>query len=128
MRLFLILPVAVVLAACQTTHDQKDWDVPLTLQTIGPAYADYALEKADASKDGTITLVEWTRAGGSRKSFLLVDENKDGVVTRAELLRFGSNAKFFDQTRRYVDFNKDNRITPRDFRTPGGVRVLRVEF
>ena len=57
-----------------------------------------------------------------------VDQNKDGVITRTELIRFGSNARFFDLTRRYVDFNKDNKLTPRDFRSPPGVRVLRFEF
>jgi hypothetical protein len=50
------------------------------------------------------------------------------VVTRAELIRFGSNARFLGMTRRYVDFNKDNKLTPRDFRSPAGVRVLRFEF
>ena len=119
----------VFLAACQSTPlRQKDWDVPLTLQTVGPAYADYALETADANKDGDITMVEWTNAGGTRQSFLLVDENKDGVVTRGELVRFGSRVQFFDTTRRYLDFNKDNQLTPREFRTPAGVRVLRTEF
>ena len=129
MRLLLLLPLAAVLSACQTQpKNPADWDVPLTLRTTGPAYADYAVEKADANKDGSVTVVEWTRAGGTEKCFLLVDQNRDGVVTRTELIRFGSNKKFFDFTRRYTDFHKDNKLTPRDFRSPSGVRVLRVEF
>jgi hypothetical protein len=130
MRLLHLLPLAaVLLAACQTSQKKcADWDVPLTLRTVGPAYADYVIERADAKKDGTVTLAEWTNAGGTQKCFLLVDQNKDGVVTRTELIRFGSNKQFLDFTRRYTDFHKDNKLTPRDFRSPSGVRLLRVEF
>ena len=119
---------AALLIACQTAPKQEDWDVPLTLKTFPPAYADYVLEKADPDKDRTITLAEWTSAGGDKRSFLLADEDKDGVVTRAELVQIGSDGKLFDMTRRYVDFNKDNRLTPREFRSPAGVRVLRFDF
>jgi len=129
MRFFLLLPLAAVLSACQTQpKNPADWDVPLTLRTTGPAYADYVTEKADSNKDGKVTLVEWTRSGGTEKCFLLVDQNKDGAVTRTELIRFGSNKKFLDFTRRYTDFHKDNKFTPRDFRSPSGVSVLRVGF
>ena len=128
-RLLFLLPLAVILSACQTApKNHADWDVPLTLRTVGPAYADYVIERADANKDGKVTVVEWTKAGGSQKCFLLVDQNKDGVVTRTELIRFGSNKKFLDFTRRYTDFHKDNKLTPRDFRSPSGVRLLRIEF
>lgn len=119
---------AVWVTGCQTTPEDASWDVPLTLKTIGPAYAAYALETADTNKDGKITLVEWTTAGGTPRSFALVDENKDGVITRTELVRLSSNAVFLDFSRRYVDFNKDKRLTPRDFRSPAGVRLLRLEF
>lgn len=130
MRLLLLLPAtAVLLAACQSPSKKSaDWDVPLTLRTVGPAYADYVIERADANKGGSVTEVEWAHAGGTKRSFLLVDQNKDGVVTRAELIRFGSNKQFLDFTRRYTDFYKDNKLTPRDFRSPSGVRLLRVEF
>ena len=129
MRSLLLLSLAVTLSACQT-HQKNvaDWDVPLTLRTVGPAYADYVIEKADSNKDGKVTLLEWTKAGGTEKCFLLVDQNKDGAVTRTELIRFGSNKKFLDFTRRYTDFHKDNKLTPRDFRSPSGVRLLRIEF
>lgn len=123
-----LLALTAALAACQTTAKQKDWDVPLTLQTVGPAYAEYALETADRNKDGTITMVEWTNAGGDQRSFALIDQNKDGVITRTELVRIGSNARFLDMSRRYLDFNKDNQLTPREFRSPAGVRVLRLDF
>ena len=113
-RLFLF-PVAVFFASCQTTSKEEDWDVPLTLRTIGPAYADYVLEVVDTNRDHKVTYVEWINAGGSKRSFELVDQNRDGMVTRTELIRFGSNARFLDMTRRYVDFNKDNKLTPRDF-------------
>ncbi|MEI8313329.1 MAG: hypothetical protein WCH98_21475 [Verrucomicrobiota bacterium] len=129
MRTLLLISAAAILTACQSTPKKAaDWDVPLTLRTVGPAYADYVIEKADAKKDGRVTLVEWTRAGGTQKCFLLVDQNKDGVVTRTELIRFSSNAKFLDLTRRYTDFYKDNKLTPRDFRSPSGVRLMRIEF
>ena len=100
----------------------------LTLKTFPPAYADYVFEIADANKDRTVTLVEWTSAGGDKRSFLLADQNKDDVITRTELVRIGSNGKLFDMTRRYADFNKDNRLTPREFRSSAGVRVLRFDF
>ena len=129
MRSLLLLPLAVVLSACQTTpKNTADWDVPLTLRTVGPAYANYVIEKADGNKDGKVTVVEWTKAGGTEKCFLLVDTNKDGAVTRTELIRFGSNKKVLDFTRRYTDFHKDNKLTPRDFRSPSGIRVMRIEF
>ncbi len=124
----LLISLAALLAACQTAPKQEDWDVPLTLKTFPPAYADYVLEIGDTNQDRTITLVEWTSAGGDQRSFLLADQDKDGVVTRTELVRIGSNGKLFDMTRRYVDFNKDNRLTPREFRSPAGVRLLRFDF
>ena len=125
---YFLLSLAALLAACQTTPKQEDWDVPLTLKTFPPAYADYVFEIADANKDRTVTLVEWTSAGGDKRSFLLADQNKDYVITRTELVRIGSNGKLFDMTRRYADFNKDNRLTPREFRSSAGVRVLRFDF
>ena len=123
-----LLLLSFALASCKLPPKNTQWDVPYTLQTFPAAYSSRALEVADANKDGTITLVEWTNAGGDQRSFLLADANKDGVVTRTELVRISSNAKFFDFTRRYADFDKDNRLTPREFRSAGGVRVLRFEF
>lgn len=128
--LFLVLGSSL-LTACQRSRQRGEvppgWEVPLTLRTFPSEYAGRALEVADANKDGKITMVEWTNAGGDQRSFLLADQNKDGVVTRAELLRVGSNAQFFDFTRRYADFNKDNQLTPREFRSASGINVLRIE-
>lgn len=127
-RTFLgLLPFAIFTSGCQT-EPQPASEAPLTAQTLPAVYADRALEIADANKDGQITLVEWTNAGGDERSFLIADQNKDGAVTRTELVRISSNGKFFDFTRRYADFNKDNQLTPREFRSAGGVRVLRFEF
>jgi len=123
-----LLPLTIFLGACQTPPREKPVEIPLTLMTFPSTYSDYVVEIADTNKDGTITLVEWTNAGGDQRSFLLADQNKDGVVTRTELVRLSSNAKFFDFTRRYADFNKDNQLTAREFRSAGGVRVLRFEF
>jgi hypothetical protein len=59
LRLFLI-SVGCLFAACQTPrYTEKDWDVPLTLRTVGPAYADYVLEVADTNRDRKVTYVEW---------------------------------------------------------------------
>ena len=129
MRTFLLISAAAILTSCQSTPKKcAGWDVPLTLRTVGSAYADYVIEKADANKDGKVTLVEWTKAGGTEECFVLVDRNKDGAVTRTELIRFGSNKQFLDFTRHYTDFHKDNKMTPRDFRSPSGVRLMRIEF
>lgn len=121
----LILPVA--LTACQTSRPEPV-EIPLTLRTVGPVYADRVIEVTDANKDEKITVEEWTKAGGTKKTFDRIDDNKDGVITRTELIRFGSSTQFLDFTRRYMDVNEDNRLTPRDFRTAPGARLLRIEF
>ncbi len=125
-----LLPLAtsLFLAGCQLPPKNTQWDVPYTLQTFPTAYSERALEISDANKDGTVTLVEWTNAGGDRRSFLLADQNKDGVVTRTELMRVGSNVRVFDFTRTYADSNKDNQLTPREFRSGRQAQVLRIEF
>lgn len=127
MRTLLLLPLVILLAACQSSP-KKPVDVPLTLQTFPDVYSDRVLELADQNRDGRITMVEWVNAGGDKRSFLLADQNKDGVVTRSELIRISSNASFFDFTRSYADFNKDNQLTSREFRSAGGIRVLRFNF
>lgn len=126
-RLFLLLPIVALFAACEITP-KKPVEIPLTLRTFPATYSNYAVELADANKDGKITMVEWTNAGGDRRSFLLADENKDGVVTRTELVRISDNATFLDFTRRYADVNRDNQLTTREFRTASGVQVLRFGF
>lgn len=117
-----------MLSACQSTSQSPDLNTPLTAKTIGPAYADYAMEMADKNKDNQITLLEWTSSGGTPRSFELLDENRDGVITRTELIRFGSSARFMDFSRRYADVNRDNQLTPQEFRSAAGVRLLRLDF
>jgi len=128
MRFFAVLFSAALLTSCQTAPKSADWDVPLTLKTFPPAYAEYVLEIADTSKDTQLTIVEWTTAGGNARSFAIADTNQDGVVTRTELIQLGSRTRVFETTRRYRDFNKDNRLTPREFRSPAGVSVLRIDL
>jgi len=103
-------------------------DVPLTLQTFPDAYSDRVLEIADQDRSGQISMVEWTNAGGDKRSFLLADQNKDGVVTRSELIRISSSARFMDFTRSYADQNRYRELTVRELHTAGGVRVLRFDF
>jgi len=124
----LLVSLTAFLTACQSSQKSFDPGVPLTLKSIGPTYADYTLDLADTNKSGDISLVEWTSAGGTQRSFELLDENRDGFIRRSELIRIGSNAKFLDFTRRYVDANNDSKLTPREFRSPAGVRLLRLDF
>lgn len=124
----LLLATLLFVSGCQSNQKSLDVGVPLTLQSVGPAYADYAMDAVDTDKNDAISVVEWTSAGGTQRSFELLDESRDGVVRRSELIRLGSNAKFLDFTRRYVDTNKDNRLTPEEFRSPSGVRLLRLDF
>jgi hypothetical protein len=123
-----LLLAALFLPGCKLPPKNTDWQVPYTLQTFPPAYASRALEVADANRDGEITRVEWMNAGGDKRSFDLADTNHDGRVQRTELIRVGSNTKVFDFTRRSADFNKDNHLTPREFRSTGDVEVLRFRF
>lgn len=125
---FLLLPLAVLFTGCQLPPKNTQWDVPYTLKTFPADYAGYVVEITDTNKDGQISLVEWTNAGGDKRSFLLADQNKDGVVTRTELARIGSNVRVFDFTRSYADSNRDNQLTPREFRSARQAQVLRIDF
>lgn len=126
-RLFLLLPVIALMAACHTPYKERA-EVPLTLKNFPAAYSEYAVELADTNIDGGITMAEWINAGGDRRSFLLTDENKDGIVTRTELVRISDKAQFLDFTRRYADLNRDNQLTRQEFRSASGVQVLRFAF
>lgn len=126
LRLLFVGAAAGLLAACQTTAPKPD--IPLTLRGFAPVYADRVIEVTDANKDGSVTLVEWESAGGNRRSFEIADRDRDGRVTRTELLRTANDVRVFDFTRSYADFNKDNKLTPREFRNASGVRVLSLDF
>ncbi|MDX2080268.1 MAG: hypothetical protein SFU53_05740 [Terrimicrobiaceae bacterium] len=125
-RLFLSIAFLGLLNACRTPA--PDPEIPLTLRTFPTAYEERVIAVTDANRDGTVTLVEWESAGGNRRSFEIADANRDGAVTRTELRRLGSNARLFDFTKSYADVNKDSQLTPREFRTASGVRVLHLDF
>jgi hypothetical protein len=121
------LPLCVVLSACQSPAPSHP-PIPTTLRQTGQTYADYAIEVTDKNKDGSITEAEWVGAGGTQKAFVFVDRNKDGRVTEAELVQAGSTQQFFDFVKRHIDTNKDQQLTPREFRTGAGFRALSFTF
>ena len=87
------------------------------------------MDAADTDDNEVITVAEWTRAGGTQRSFARVDQNRNGVIQRSELIRFGSNARFLDFTRSQMDLNRDNRLTRREFLSPFGVsRLTRRDY
>ncbi len=131
-RVSIFLPLLAVLllsGGCQSNQESPDVAVPLTLESVGPLYADYAMDAADTDDNDAITVAEWTTAGGTRRSFARVDQNRNGLIHRRELIRFGSNARFLDFTRRRMDLNRDNRLTRREFLSPFGVsRLTRRDY
>jgi len=128
-RPLLLLATLLLVGGCQSNQESPDVAVPLTLESIAPLYADYAMDGADADDNDAITVAEWTRAGGTQRSFARVDQNRNGVIQRSELIRFGSNARFLDFTRRHMDLNRDNRLTRREFLSPFGVsRLTRRDY
>lgn len=131
-RVSIFLPLLAVLllsGGCQSNQESPDVAVPLTLESVGPLYADYAMDAADTDDNDAITVAEWTTAGGNRRSFARVDQNRNGLIHRRELIRFGSNARFLDFTRRRMDLNRDNRLTRREFLSPFGVsRLTRRDY
>jgi hypothetical protein len=128
-RPLLLLATLLLMGGCQSNQESPDVAVPLTLESVGPLYADYAMDAADTDDNEVITVAEWTRAGGTQRSFARVDQNRNGVIQRSELIRFGSNARFLDFTRSQMDLNRDNRLTRREFLSPFGVsRLTRRDY
>ena len=128
-RPLLLLATLLLVGGCQSNQESPDVAVPLTLESVGPLYADYAMDAADTDDNEVITVAEWTRAGGTQRSFARVDQNRNGVIQRSELIRFGSNARFLDFTRSRMDLNRDNRLTRREFLSPFGVsRLTRRDY
>lgn len=127
---FLLLLAALLLAGgCQSNQESSDVAVPLTVESVAPLYADYAMDAADTDDNDAITVAEWTTAGGTQRSFARVDQNRNGVIQRRELIRFGSNPRFLDFTRSRMDLNRDNRLTRREFLSPFGVsRLTRRDY
>ena len=125
----LLLATLLLVGGCQSNQESPDVAVPLTLESVGPLYADYAMYAADTDDNEVITVAECTRAGGTQRSFARVDQNRNGVIQRSELIRFGSNARFLDFTRSQMDLNRDNRLTRREFLSPFGVsRLTRRDY
>ena len=128
-RPLLLLATLLLVGGCQSNQESPDVAVPLTLESVGPLYADYAMDAADTDDNEVITVAEWTRAGGTQRSFARVDQNRNGVIQRSELISFGSNARFLDFTRSQMDLNRDNRLTRREFLSPFGVsRLTRRDY
>ena len=128
-RPLLLLATLLLVGGYQSNQESPDVAVPLTLESVGPLYADYAMDAADTDDNEVITVAEWTRAGGTQRSFARVDQNRNGVIQRSELIRFGSNARFLDFTRSQMDLNRDNRLTRREFLSPFGVsRLTRRDY
>ena len=128
-RPLLLLATLLLVAGCQSNPESPDVAVPLTLESVAPLYADYAMDAADTDDNDAITVAEWTRAGGTQRSFARVDQTRNGVIQRNELIRFGSNARFLDFTRSHMDLNRDNRLTRREFLSPFGVsRLTRRDY
>ena len=128
-RPLLLLATLLLVAGCQSNPESPDVAVPLTLESVAPLYADYAMDAADTDDNDAITVAEWTTAGGTQRSFARVDQNRNGVIQRRELIRFGSNARFLDFTRSHMDLNRDNRLTRREFLSPFGVsRLTRRDY
>ena len=128
-RPLLLLATLLLVGGCQSNQESPDVAVPLTLESVGPLYADYAMDAADTDDNEVITVAEWTRAGGTQRSFARVDQNRNGVIQRRELIRFGSNPRFLDFTRSRMDLNRDNRLTRREFLSPFGVsRLTRRDY
>ena len=128
-RPLLLLATLLLVGGCQSNQESPDVAVPLTLESVGPLYADYAMDAADTDDNDAITVAEWTTAGGTERSFARVDQNRNGVIQRSELIRFGSNARFLDFTRSQMDLNRDNRLTRREFLSPFGVsRLTRRDY
>jgi hypothetical protein len=128
-HLLLLLATLLLAGGCQSNQESPDVAVPLTVESVAPLYADYAMDAADTDDNDVITVAEWTTAGGTKRSFARVDQNRNGVIQRRELIRFGSNARFLDFTRSRMDLNRDNRLTRREFLSPFGVsRLTRRDY
>lgn len=126
MNFRIFLPFVALLAACQSQPSPAPSSV--NAQETGRNYADYALETADVNRDGTLTAAEWKSVGGTDRAFLTVDRNKDGTVERAELVATGSSPQFIDFIKSRIDRNADSELTPREFRSPAGLRAFSFEF
>jgi hypothetical protein len=100
----------------------------MTVSTIGPAFAEYAIETVDRNGDKTITREEWVAAGGTEKSFRVIDRDRDNVLTVQEISRASSTERFFEFAKRTIDTGGNTELTPQQFRSPAGARLVSFDF
>lgn len=120
--------VSLALSACQSPNKITALERPLTAQTVGPAYAEYVFTKVDVNKDSKITRKEWLTAGGTARSFASLNEDKNGSLTKVELIEVTSTDRFLAFAKKHADVNKDDQLTPTEFRSASGVRLLSFEY
>ena len=75
--------------------------------------SDSLFEAADASKDGNLTVEEWTAGGGVARPnrFRAADANSDGMVTRAEAHRYAGTQPIIQEFMSGADTNKDGALS-----------------
>lgn len=123
---FFVLPLLVVLAGCASSRTASR--APLNATTIGPAFAAYTVETVDRNGDQTISREEWVAAGGSEKSFRVIDSDRNNVLTVGELTAASSTERFLAFAKRSVDTGGNTELTPQTFRSPAGARLFSFEF
>lgn len=125
MRFFVLLPV-VLLAGCASPKSTAH--TPLSSRTVGPAFAQYSIEKADKNGDRFITEREWVDAGGSSKSFASIDTDRDGRLTIEEIKTASSTDKFYAFAQKTMDTGGNTELTPVTFRSPAGAKLFGFDF
>jgi hypothetical protein len=123
---FLALLALIVLTGCASSRTAAR--APLTVSTVGPAFAEYSIETVDRNGDKTITRQEWIAAGGSVKSFQAIDSDRSNTLTVAEISTASSTDRFLAFAKRTVDTGGNTDLTPQNFRSPAGARLFSYEF
>lgn len=124
----LTLIAAIFLVACQSQPSPRQPDVPLTRSNVGAAFADHAIDSADANRSGKISRSEWIGAGGTSTSFDALDTNASGKLTRIEIREGASTDKFWATVSRTMDTGSNTPMTPQVFRNRASARLFAYEF
>lgn len=122
--LFIVLFVAGF-SGCATAPQSQ---APISAKTVGPVFAEYAVEKVDKDGDHVITRREWLAAGGSEKSFKAIDADRNSVLSVTEIKEASSTDKFFAFAKRTIDTGGNTELTPQSFRSPAGAKLFSYEF
>lgn len=101
---------------------------PLTPATVGPAFAGYVKETADVNKDGMISETEWITSGGTAEGFAAIDHDRNGLLAVGEIKTASGTDRFLVFAEKKIDTGKDGKLTPRDFRSPDGVKLFAFPF